>query len=124
MINSKILLGTLTATILTPLLLFGTTHKAFSQTPVSTEVSEPSTQAPASDQGQARLLTLCVFGRFSEKLFVLFFVAGKAPVPVAFPQKQSTHFLHEVLWAKGFRVNSLEPPYYRVYSSAVAVVGA
>jgi hypothetical protein len=62
MINSKSLLGTLTATILTPLLLFGTTHKAFSQTPVSTEapasevpteVSEPSTQAPASDQGQA-----------------------------------------------------------------------
>lgn len=38
---------------------------------------------------------------------MLFFVCGKAAVPVAFPQTQATHFLHEVLWANGYRVNSL-----------------
>ncbi|WP_334951720.1 hypothetical protein [Nostoc sp.] len=29
------------------------------------------------------------------------------PVSGTLGQKQATHFLHEVLWAKGYRVNTL-----------------
>jgi len=38
---------------------------------------------------------------------VLFFVCGKTPVAGVFPQEHTTHFLHEALWGKGFKVNSL-----------------
>lgn len=55
-----------------------------------------------------RLLTLCVFEGFFGKLFVLFFVCGKTPVPGVFPQEHTTHFLHEALWGKGFKFNSLD----------------
>jgi hypothetical protein len=53
------------------------------------------------------LLTLCVFEGFFGKLFVLFFVCGKTPATGVFPQEHTTHFLHEALWGKGFKVNSL-----------------
>jgi len=54
-----------------------------------------------------RLLTLCIFREFSGKLFVLFFVLPKVPASGTLGQKQATHFLHEVLRAKGYRVNTL-----------------
>jgi len=38
---------------------------------------------------------------------VLFFVLPKVPASGTLAQKQATHFLHEVLRAKGYRVNTL-----------------
>ena len=38
---------------------------------------------------------------------MLFFVLSKVPEAGTLDQKQATHFLHEVLWAKGYRVNTL-----------------
>ncbi len=61
-------------------------------------------------QTRPRLLTLCIFREFLGKLFVLFFVLSKVPASGTLAQKQATHFLHEVLWAKGYRVNTLDPP--------------
>jgi len=54
-----------------------------------------------------RVLTLCIFREFSGKLFVLFFVLPKVPEAGTLAQNQATHFSHEVLWAKGYRVNTL-----------------
>jgi len=53
------------------------------------------------------VLTLRIFRKFSGKLFVLFLVLPKAPEAGTLAQKKATHFLHEVLWAKGYRVNTL-----------------
>ena len=55
-----------------------------------------------------RVLTLCIFREFLGKFFVLFFVLPKVPEAGTLAQKQATLFLHEVLWAKGYRVNSLD----------------
>jgi len=41
---------------------------------------------------------------------VLFFVLPKVPEAGTLGQKQATHFLHEVLRAKGYRVNTLAEP--------------
>jgi len=38
---------------------------------------------------------------------MLFFVLPKLPASGTLAQKQATHFLHEILRAKGYRVNTL-----------------
>jgi|GEM_PF-3969823 len=70
-------------------------------------VQETPTVGYLGDKAEPRLLTLCIFREFSEKLFVLFFVLPKVPASGTLAQKQATHFLYEVLRAKGYRVNTL-----------------
>jgi hypothetical protein len=60
-----------------------------------------------SEWVQSRLLTLYVFEGFFGKLFVLFFVCGKTTATAVFLQEHTTYFLHEALWGKGFKVNTL-----------------
>ncbi len=55
----------------------------------------------------ARVLILGVLREFSEKLFMLLFAWGKTAVSAVLPRKELTHILHEVLCAKGFKVNTL-----------------
>jgi hypothetical protein len=52
-------------------------------------------------------LTLAIFWGITEKLFVLVFACVKVPATAIFTPKQKTQFLHEVLLAKGYRVNTL-----------------
>ena len=69
-----------------------------------------TTSLRSHDEGmRCRLLTLAIFREFSKKLFVLVFACVKAPATTIFMPKQKTQILHEVLWVKGYRVNSLPP---------------
>jgi hypothetical protein len=56
---------------------------------------------------EGRVLILGVLREFPGKLFMLLFTGGKAAISAAFPPKEATNILHEVLWAKGFKVNTL-----------------
>ncbi|WP_230967233.1 hypothetical protein, partial [Nostoc commune] len=68
-----------------------------------------------------RLLTLAIFRKIPEKLFVLVFACVKAPATAIFTPKQKTQILHEVLWAKGYRVNSLV--WNSLYFGAIQIFG-
>jgi hypothetical protein len=95
----------LSLTLPNPLLRGATVYTQVIESPLFLKLPHPN--PPRCFGEGTRLLTLCVFEGFFGKLFVLFFVCGKTPVAGVFPQEHTTHFLHEALWGKGFKVNSL-----------------
>ena len=50
------------------------------------------------------MYTLCVLREFPGKLYMLLFVGLKTSVPGVFNPTELTHFLHEVLCYRGFKV--------------------